>query len=131
MDDTVYKFTVPMPHKILSPNSLKAHRSKSPFRAAYRKAVALLYKQQLQGPAPKLKHVRMDLTWVFKLKRGHDASNLICWFKAGQDALEDAEIIQNDRFLIPMPCQIVFDSTIEKNVVHVEIQEVDPKEFIR
>lgn len=131
MNDTIYKFTVPTPPKVLRPNSIKAHRWKSQPRKMYRLVVAKLCSEQIGGEKPMLKHVRMDTTWTFKLKRGHDMNNLTCWFKAGIDALQDAGLIQDDRYLIPMPPRIVFDKTIEKDTVMVEIQEVNPEDVFR
>ena len=118
------EITIPLPPQATRANKRQAHWSQK-SRAVKKQRqdagfAALHALQQAGRKAPNWKHVSILATFHRPQGRPADAGNLIHWLKASEDGLQDAKIIQNDRYVTWLPPkEILGKAAAEPKVVLV------------
>ena len=107
-----FTLDLPIPHKMLHPNSkvfsLRAAYARSARVKEYRQAVRLLAEVALnRRDPPRWKEAVAQAVFRYPDPgRRRDRGNLFGWLKAGFDGLQDAGIIEDDSGLVHQPVRI-------------------------
>lgn len=121
--------TYPLPHKLLSPN-----KSPSPYkkqRIIRRRRRDVMYETIMHvrnaGLADNLKwkHVRADIMWYHKTWQRPDRDNVIAHLKSTIDGIADAQLIQDDKYLRPMPPEFQEDKLDPRVVITLTETDAD------
>lgn len=113
------KFTLPIPHKSLSPNArvhwaTKAKHTRTFRRLAYATAIMSLWGTiKTKWPA-----ATIQMTFFWPTNRRRDKDNADASMKAARDGFADAGIVVNDCAFVTLPS--VF--AVDKNNPRVEVE---------
>lgn len=107
--------TLPLPHRLLSPNHTVGSRGGRMAKASKAKkyrALAKIEAISAMNGAPKPLHERATLRiqWFHKTLRFPDPMNITAWLKAGVDGIVDSGFLNDDRHLSPLPPEIAKDA---------------------
>jgi Holliday junction resolvase RusA-like endonuclease len=105
--------TLPLPHKVLSPNSKPNRFVLARYRKSYRRTAWLMAMDTINRAGfrepPRMAAVFVELRFFFKVERRHDADNLIGSMKSAMDGFTDAGVWTDDSVAKPLPPVVAID----------------------
>lgn len=123
------EITIPLPPQATRSNMRHSHWSQksTPVRQQrYDAGLAAIHAlQQAKMTAPLWKHVTILATFHRPKGRPADSGNLINWLKPSEDGLQDAKIIQNDRYVTWLPPKEILGKAAAEPKVVLLITETE------
>lgn len=111
---------LPLPSEGLSPNDRVSRWDKSRAVRKYRRdaGYAAIHALDRRRP-PRWGRAIVQPTFYFRERRHRDSDNLQGSLKAAFDGLVDAKILQDDRWLVPLPPKVEIDARDPRVELHV------------
>jgi crossover junction endodeoxyribonuclease RusA len=119
---TDFSFTIPLPHKGLSPNARSHFRTLAALKKAARQLSSVLAGGNLRGKRPQWVLAETRIKWYTKTVRHPDPDNALASLKATWDGLKDAGLILDDNYLQHMP--IVFAKDASNPRVEITVTQL-------
>ena len=116
----MYRLIIPHPPKSIGANTRAHWRKRAADVAKYRNECTRLFLDQTKGARPKWRRAAVVVVWMSKTRIHPDPVNLYQYLKGAFDALQDAEIIINDKHLWPERPIILTRQATAAIVLYVE-----------
>ena len=113
--------TLPLPHKLLSPNARPHHMALARVKKNHRIDAMMTALGEMSQPAPKWEKATALCRFYFKDKRKRDKDNALASLKSYFDGLADAGVVVNDCGITHAPSEFHVDA--ENPRVEIQIEE--------